>query len=66
MARGEEAAEEAYRAYAASLGYRGPDGMPMASWYGLRREEQEAWEAVADRLMEEVVLIREMSEESLN
>jgi hypothetical protein len=32
----------------------------------LLREPQGVWEAVADRLMEEVVLIREMSEESLN
>ena len=66
MARVEGAAEEAYRAYAASLGYRGPDGTPMPSWYGLRREEQEAWEAVAAALMEEVIFIRQMSAESLN
>ena len=62
----EWAAEEAYRAYAASLNYRGPDGRPMPSWFGLRPEEQAAWEAVAGRLMDEVVFIRQISAASLN
>ena len=62
----EGAAEEAYRAYAASLNYRGTDGTPMPSWFGLRPEEQAAWEAVADRLMDEVVFIHQVSRASLN
>ena len=66
MARLEGMAEEAYRTYAASVNYRAPDGTALPSWYGLRQEEQEAWEAVADRLMEEVVFLRHVSQESLN